>query len=215
MDLRDISRSRSRISTMDWRPTSRSRSRHPQDQPQYSSSWTDGRMTSGFGDSVNIPGGLSRSLDPNFVLMNEHATSSSIPIPGLATQLRYGTPPLSSSLSSHVHHSAVYEEGTSALPGTGLPYSSSETQGPSSRLSHPELLHHTLSALNSPSQQPNSLPASLGLQNLSRSRPDAQTTSALFSGISKHVRKTSFDHTVTRPSLLLQHDLPLRSGIPC
>lgn len=171
MDWRAISRSRSRIS-MDWRPTSRSRSRPPPGQPfdqgNYSNSWSEGKFTyPPFGELTPLPGpisGLSRSLDASVIPPNEHATSSSIPIPGIATQLRYGSPPLSSSLHSHsLHLAAVYEE-TAGLSTHFMPYSEDSVQvGQSSRFSHPDPFHPPLSTLNSPSTfHPSSLPSSFG-----------------------------------------------------
>ena len=112
MDWRAISRSRSRISAMDWRPSSRSRSRPPPGQPfdqgNFSNSWSEGKFAPfpTFGDPSSLPGPAftmsSKSFDTPYITPNEHATSSSIPIPGIATQLRYGTPPMSSSLQRSI-----------------------------------------------------------------------------------------------------------------
>lgn len=205
MDWRAISRSRSRIS-MDWRPTSRSRSRPPPpgqpfDQGNLSNSWSEGKFTfPPFGDLT--PGGISRSFDTSFIPPNEHATSSSIPIPGIATNLRYGSPPPSSSLHSHSTHLAAVHEESAGLAGPHLmSYANAGgAQSGPSRLSHAGPFRQPLSTLESPSAfQPSSLPSSFGLQGHTRHRADASSSSDNLQGnLSRQLRKQSFDHSVTR-----------------
>lgn len=200
MDWRAISRSRSRIS-MDWRPASRSRSRPPPpgqpfDQGNFSSSWSEGKFAfPAYADATTLQNtGLSRSLGNGLVPhVNEYATSSSIPIPGIATQLRHGSPPLTSSLHSHLHMPALYEEDAS-LSGTTL----ATTHG-SNRPVLPDSYQTPLSTFSSPSLQPSSLPSSFGLHGPMRSRSDV--SSSVPTPLPKHVRKTSFDHTVSKSLL--------------
>lgn len=197
MDWRAISRSRSRISAMDWRPSSRSRSRPPPGQPfdqgNVSNSWSEGKFTSpAFGDMAPLMGtvgGLSRSLDVPFMNPNELATSSSIPIPGIATQLRYGTPNLASSFPSHVQLSVLSEEGPSYSGTALLPLS--EMQGAAS---HPQPFHHPLVSINGPTQQHNSLPSWIGLPSQSRHLYEPSSAN----GLPPHLRKTSLDHAGNR-----------------
>ena len=211
MDWRAISRSRSRISTMDWRSTSRSRSRPPPpgqpfDQGNLSNSWSEGKFAfPAFGEltplASNVGGGMSRSLDGSLIGPNEHATSSSIPIPGIASQLRYGSPPLSSSLHSHTTHlAAVYEESAGLAGPQLMPYANAAQSGPS-RLSHTALFQHQ-TAPNS--VQPTSLPASLSFHPQNRHRADASSTSDNQQGnLSRQLRKTSFDHSAVRTNSLV------------
>ncbi|KAI5123999.1 hypothetical protein M0805_006409 [Coniferiporia weirii] len=201
MDWRAMSRSRSRIS-MDWRAQSRSRSRppgQPFDQGQYSSSWTEGKFSfPPFGD---LPG--SKSFDASFGPSDEHTASSSIPIPGLATQLRYGTPPVSSSLQSHATQlAAVFEDSSDLSNANFLSFPGSVAHsGPSSRITHGEPFQRPLSALNSPSTfQPSSLPSS-GLRGLARQRPNAAPSESQQGSLQRHMRKMSFDHAVSRSNV--------------
>lgn len=201
MDWRAISRSRSRISTMDWRASSRSRSRPPPGQPfdqgNFSNSWSEGRFAfPPFGDPSNLPGpafAMSKSFDTSYIAPNEHATSSSIPIPGIATQLRYGTPPLSSSLQSHAAHlAAVFEETGDYTGHSGLQYSSSGAHsGPSTRVTHPEPFQRPISASLQPSPLHMSALTSPLRQRLNTSTPDLQQPGGL---LRHHLRKTSLDH---------------------
>lgn len=205
MDWRAISRSRSRISTMDWRPSSRSRSRPPPGQPfdqgNFSNSWTEGKFATFplFGDPTALPGpafAMSKSFDTSYMVppsLNEHATSSSIPIPGIATQLRYGTPPISSSLQSHAAHlAAIFQETGDYTSHSGLQFtnSSGAHSGPANRVTHPEpFLQRHLSA----SLQPSPLHMSM-LSNPLRQRPNSSTPELHQGGPLAHFRKTSLDH---------------------
>lgn len=207
MDWRAISRSRSRIS-MDWRPASRSRSRPPPpgqpfDQgPGYPHSWSEGKFAFPSYDEsgTSLPSGsipLAKTFENRFS-SNQYSSSSSIPIPGIASQLRHSSPPLSSSLPSQLRLPAVYEEGNQAsASGAGT---FANAQAPS-RLSHTDHLHQSLSTYNSPSFQPSSLPSSFGLHGPSRppSNVPGQEEPRSFP---RHVRKTSFDHTVSRAGIL-------------
>ncbi|TDL24175.1 hypothetical protein BD410DRAFT_820374 [Rickenella mellea] len=190
MDWRAISRSRSRIS-MDWRPSSRSRSRPPPpgqpfDQgPGYPHSWSEGKFGyATYDDSSPLPGSLpSRAPDTRYP-NNLFSTSPSIPIPGAASNMRTSSPPLS----------AVYEDA----PTPSGPITYRTEPGPS-RISHTDHLHHTLSAYSSPSFQPSSLPSSFGLHG--PSRPPSSISPRENLTYPRHVRKTSFDHTVSRAGI--------------
>ncbi|KAL5507198.1 hypothetical protein ACEPAH_6654 [Sanghuangporus vaninii] len=209
MDWRAISRSRSRIS-MDWRPTSRSRSRPPPGQPfdqgTFSNSWSEGKFSLPLDDAtphVGLSSNISRSFDASYIAQSEHTSPSSVPIPGIATQLRYGSPPSSSSLQAHASHLAsVYEETGEFSninfvqnPGT------SGRSGPA-RFPTLEALHRPLSSMNSPATfQPSSLP-SLGSHGPGPSRQRPNTSLDMQPGnLLRQFRKTSFDHTVARSAL--------------
>ena len=235
MDWRAISRSRSRIA-MDWRATSRSRSRPPPGQPfdqgNVSSSWSEGKFNfhlDGTTPSFGNPENLSKSFDASYISQNEYATSSSIPIPGLASQLRYGSPPPSSSLQSHTAHLAsVFEEGGLGLPppsfmnfDSGRSTGSGGGGGGPSRL--PDPFRRPSSSMNSPlGFQPSSLPSG-GIHAPGPSTTSSSSTSTSLrqrpslgtldlhqqqrhhhhhqGNLVRHLRKTSFDHTVARSGL--------------
>lgn len=199
MDWREISRSRSRIS-MDWRPASRSRSRPPPpgqpfDQGNFSSSWSEGKFNfPPFNDATPLPGGLSglsRSFDTSYI-----SSSPSIPIPGIASQLRFGSPAISGSLPPQGHLAAVYEEGSGLPDSTILQPANGTPSGLSARLSQMDSLRQPISNLGSPSFQPNSLPASF-FPGPSRHRLDMSDQNS----DGRHVRRTSFDHTVGRAGM--------------
>lgn len=197
MEWRAISRSRSRISAMDWRPTSRSRSRPPPGQPfdqgSSSNSWSEGRFLFPlFGDPTTLPGPaftMSKSFDPSYIAPpNEHATSSSIPIPGIATQLRYGTPPLSSSLGSHATHlAALFEETGDYTSHSGMPYPSGSgaQSGPAARVTHPEPSHRPISL------QPHNISL---LNSALRTRPTTSTPDLQQGGPLRELLKRGLDH---------------------
>ncbi|KAH8119342.1 hypothetical protein DFH11DRAFT_1502059 [Phellopilus nigrolimitatus] len=220
MDWRAISRSRSRIS-MDWRSSSRSRSRPPPGQPfdqgNFSSSWSEGKFAFPFSEATPLPGpagALSRSFDTSFIPPNEHSASSSIPIPGLASQLRYGNPPSSSSLNSHATQLAAVFEDSGGLPNPHLmSFTNNGLSGPSSRTPHGEPFHRHLPALNSPSTfQPSSLPTLGHRGPSSRHRQEVTSSEAQQGNLARHLRKTSFDQTIQRTSLLSFLDGSARTG---
>jgi len=193
MDWRAVSRSRSRIS-MDWRPQSRSRSRPPQsmmafDQHGMMSAHTDSRY-----QFPTTNGDFDKTLDRRNSYSNSHhdgpATSPSIPIPGTSASRSY---PASSSaprpglLSGTLP--ALYEGQVDHDPHSfthGLHHDVQLGQ-----------LNHSLSALNTPAFHPSSLP-SFGFHGGSKLLADQSPNARAFP---RHVRKTSFDHTVKRENI--------------
>jgi hypothetical protein len=194
MDWRAMSRSRSRIS-MDWRPQSRSRSRPPQSAAVLDhhhgmiSIQTDSRYhfpshtTNGDRDRRN-------SYSTRESHLEALASSPSIPIPGASTHRSY--------------------PGSSSAPRSGLsgPLPAVyEGQVDQDQLSFTHTIHHdqqqlgqlsnSLSALNTPAFHPSSLP-SFGFHGGSKLLPDQSPNARAFP---RHVRKTSFDHTVKREAL--------------
>lgn len=195
MDWRAMSRSRSRIS-MDWRPQSRSRSRPPQSTAVFDhngmiSVQQDSRYhfpsashptTNGDRDRRNTYSGRESHLEGL-------ASSPSIPIPGASAHRPY--------------------PGSSSAPRSGLSGTLPavyEGQVDHDPLSFTHGLHHdqqlgqlnnSLSALNTPAFHPSSLP-SFGFHGGSKLLPDQSPKARAFP---RHVRKTSFDHTVKREPL--------------
>lgn len=193
MDWRAMSRSRSRV-PMDWRPASRSRSRPPStlastfDQhedmpdPQFEGRYPFPTFDSSPSVPTHIPhrsprhgrypsGGDSKNV------------SASIPIPGMSALSAGRRSP-----SSFPHPSAIYETNFDSSYDNP-----SDSQYPSDN-------HHnqSLSACNSPSFHPSSLP-SFGLHGLTKmtsTNPPSEHRT-----FPKHVRKTSFDHTVSREGI--------------
>jgi GATA-binding protein len=195
MDWRSISRSRSRA-PMDWRPTSRSRSRPP---ATHTATFDQhGEMPdSHFEGRYSFPTYAeqhSGACPPTHILHKSPGhdryssrgdsknISASIPIPGTSAGRRS---PISSSLP---HPSAIYEtDADNAYDNL------CHTQYPNDNYHN-----QSLSNCNSPSFQPSSLP-SLGLHGLPKV-PSSGLSSERRS-FPKHVRKTSFDHTVSRDSI--------------
>ncbi|KAI6121580.1 hypothetical protein F5141DRAFT_1091225 [Pisolithus sp. B1] len=186
MDWRAVSRSRSRIS-MDWRPQSRSRSR-----PGYDMSVQfDGQFPFppiGQGTSANsheTQQGYARRVSGDMKVL---AGSPSIPIPSTSALPAHRYP--SSSLHSAL--SAVHE---GVAEYVSVPYGSPSRQNaPVHQSSHP------LSALNTPAFHPSSLPP-FGLHGLSKLPVEDQSTKPRV--FPKHVRKTSFDHTVEKEGIFV------------
>ncbi|KAH7923717.1 hypothetical protein BV22DRAFT_1196481 [Leucogyrophana mollusca] len=199
MDWRAMSRSRSRIS-MDWRPQSRSRSRPPQsatsfDQHGVMSAQFDGRYpfpTSGQAQPINIeksPERRGRYTSGDSALRGL-AASPSIPIPGSSALSadRHVSGPSSASLRSGL--AAVYE-------GQG---DENVTYGSQShRQAQASNYPHALSALNTPAFHPSSLP-SFGFHGPSKFTSSDQQSPPQ-RAFPRHVRKTSFDHTVQREGI--------------
>ncbi|KAG1777746.1 hypothetical protein EV702DRAFT_969303 [Suillus placidus] len=192
MDWRAMSRSRSRIS-MDWRPQSRSRSRPPQSaaifdhhpiiSPQIDSRYNfSSHPTNGHRDRRN-------SYSTRESHLEGIASSPSIPIPGASPHRSY--------------------LGSSSAPRSGLSgtlpavYEGQVDHDPLSfthPLNHDQQLgqlNNSLSALNTPAFHPSSLP-SFGFHGGSKLLPDQSPKARAFP---RHVRKTSFDHTVKREGL--------------
>lgn len=192
MDWRAISRSRSRIS-MDWRPASRSRSRPPD-------SFVALNHQSLYGYDYRFPhaslvsndtrdGNKAKQSLENGVHGKESGSSHSIPIPGAL-------------FSSGVRKSTSTKEFNSALAGLheevsdvgGSPYGSVE----GFRHTHALNSGHSISAFSSPTFGPSSLP-SAGAHGLNRTYDSHSQEPRTFP---RHVRKTSFDHTVYKDGIL-------------
>ncbi|KAL1748692.1 transcription factor ScGATA-6 [Schizophyllum fasciatum] len=179
MDWRAFSRSRSRVD-MDWKPQSRSRSR----PPEHTSFDQHGMMAS------NMSFGFTSMLPPDDVSFSRPSKStSSLPSSmSLLSAARRSPPFISSTVGGEL--SSVYEE----------PHAMA---GPSSfdgQERYPNTLdfHPFPSSYNNSTFMPASLP-SLGLHGPKippgSSPGDVRT-------FPRHVRKTSFDHTVSKDGLL-------------
>ena len=192
MDWRAVSRSRSRIS-MDWRPQSRSRSRPPQsltgfDHHGVMSTHTDSRYQL---PTIGSTGSLDRRN--SYSTRDSHhdglPISPSIPIPGT---------------SAHTDSRSYL--GSSSAPRTGLSgtlpalYEDHDSLAFTHGLHHDaqlDQLNHSSSALNTPAFHPSSLP-SFGFHGGSKPSADQSPNARAFP---RHVRKTSFDHTVKRENI--------------
>lgn len=199
-----MSRSRSRIS-MDWRPASRSRSRPPQATATFdqhgmlASTQFDGRIPfPTLGPQPGDNGALrdtQKSLDGHFKnpslgdsSLKGIPTSPSIPIPS-ASSLSVGRrSPTFTAVSRRSDLSSVYEDGDPATT-----FESSDSY------SHAATYNQSLSNFNSPSFAPSSLP-SFGLHGLIKI-PTSGSSSPDHRSFPRHVRKTSFDHTVTKDGI--------------
>ncbi|KAI6125778.1 hypothetical protein EV401DRAFT_1855654 [Pisolithus croceorrhizus] len=186
MDWRAVSRSRSRIS-MDWRPQSRSRSR-----PGYDMSVQfDGQFPFppiGQGTSANsheTQQGYARRVSGD---MKALAGSPSIPIPS------------TSALPAHRHPSSSLHSALSAVHEGVAEYVSVPYGSPSRQNAPVHQSSHSLSALNTPAFHPSSLPP-FGLHGLSKLPAEDQSTKPRV--FPKHVRKTSFDHTVEKEGIFV------------
>jgi len=201
MDWRAMSRSRSRVA-MDWRPTSRSRSRPPPhnlttfDQHGMIPSPPEGRHTfptlgpqSGSGVPMQIPlksSGLNRY--PSSGDLKEQ--SRSIPAQGPSALSAGRRSPISSSLP---HQSDCSSHGANHTKNPVSHNNSTHSRHPS------HAYHQSFSTINSPSFQPSSLP-SFGLHGLT-SNTSSSSSSLDKRSFPRHVRKTSFDHTVEREGI--------------
>lgn len=196
MDWRTMSRSRSRIS-MDWRPTSRSRSRPPEAIATFDQ---HGMLTSSAYDGRFIFPSSHDSFKPSEHTSHKPgsfkagmSTSPSIPIPGSSvSMLSPGrrTPPYHPLLHPHSDLTSVYEDQSEGVGSV------------ESRFLHPSGYNHTLSSYHSPVFSPSSLPSS-GLHGLAKvpSSPHGPEHPAERT-FPRHVRKTSFDHTVSKDGIL-------------
>ncbi|KAG1869818.1 hypothetical protein C8R48DRAFT_791069 [Suillus tomentosus] len=192
MDWRAMSRSRSRIS-MDWRPQSRSRSRPPQSAATFDHHGIISPQTDSRYHFPSHPTNGDRDRRNGYSNRESHleslATSPSIPIPGASTHRSY--PGSSSAPRSGLSGTlpAVYEGQVDHDP-----LSFSHTLHHDQQIGQ---LNHSLSALNTPAFHPSSLP-SFGFHGGSKLLPDQSPKARAFP---RHVRKTSFDHTVKREGL--------------
>lgn len=178
MDWRAMSRSRSR--TMDWRPTSRSRSRPPEN--------------TGF-DHTTIPGVTydGRYAFPAMVgSLPETSKFLSGRGPGLQSSMP-GASMLSATRPSppHTDLPSVYED----------PSDHNAHFDPSSDSRYINHMHYSqgLSNFSSPAFAPSSLP-SFGFHGAPREIPSSSNSPDQRS-FPRHVRKTSFDHTVSKEGI--------------
>ncbi|KAJ7462292.1 hypothetical protein B0H11DRAFT_1816162 [Mycena galericulata] len=158
---------------MDWRAMSRSRSRTMDWQPASRS-----RSRAAVAESFDPmpPPFDGRLAFPSF----SRPKTTSIPIPGASVSSSGGrrSPPYTNTTRSEL--SSVYEDPADHDSRYPLPY------------------NHAISNYNSPAFAPSSLP-SFGLHGLPRipasgASPDQR-------GFPRHVRKTSFDHTVSKDGI--------------
>ncbi|TRM69823.1 hypothetical protein BD626DRAFT_475408 [Schizophyllum amplum] len=182
MDWRAISRSRSRID-MDWKPQSRSRSRPPENTTfdQHGMMPTNTSYESRYSFTSMFPPdeAYHRSMKP---------TSSSLPSSISLLSAARRSPPYGPSTSGEL--SAVYEEPNS-LPGA------------SSFEGH-DRFPNTLDFPPFPSSYNNSnfMPASLPSLGLHAPKIPPGSSPSDSRTFPRHVRKTSFDHTVSKEGLL-------------
>ncbi|KAI0320784.1 hypothetical protein OF83DRAFT_1103200 [Amylostereum chailletii] len=180
MDWRAMSRSRSRVA-MDWRPESRSRSRPPPSAaPLYEHSFPDGdRFTFPSFDPPSGTGLLSprRLSEPRYTFPSSNGPSSG---PSAASGRHSPT--------SNFHLPSVQEHASEHLDSL-------------SSLHHSGRFSYDASAeMHGFGGHPSSLPA-YGLHGPARV-PPSQTTSPDQRSFPRHVRKTSFDHTVSKEGIL-------------
>ncbi|KAK7692616.1 hypothetical protein QCA50_004248 [Cerrena zonata] len=177
---------------MDWRAMSRSRSRVPMDWRPASRSRSRPPVVGIVPDQQNQFKFPASDSPPKAL-----SSSPSIPIPGSSAW--------TSGRRSPAHPPLVGQSGLAAVLETSAEHAMSR---------HPHHPLHTFSALNSPAGHPASLP-SFGLHGLPRTSvstapsPEERT-------FPKHVRKTSFDHTVAREGIFTgvsgRHQV---NGKPC
>ncbi|KAH0827483.1 hypothetical protein J3R83DRAFT_4178 [Lanmaoa asiatica] len=188
MDWRAMSRSRSRLS-MDWRPQSRSRSRPPPSVAQFEQP----PMHSQFDTRHPFPSTQDRtdkSPERGMRRSVELASSPSIRIPGAST--------LSSTRPSATSSSGPKRSALSAIYEGKAGHEASPFGSPTHDHAHVNQFDQSLSALNTPAFHPSSLP-SFGLHGPSNFPLDDQSSKPR--AFPRHVRKTSFDHTVEREGI--------------
>ncbi|KAJ7594136.1 signal peptide peptidase-domain-containing protein [Mycena floridula] len=172
MDWRAMSRSRSRIS-MDWTPASRSRSRPPE-----SSFYDHTSMTStGFDGRFAFP-----------TLSESQKLENRISPPGksMLSATRQSPPGSRSELPS------VYEDPSDS--------SAFDPMSESRYLHSLNYNHSSMSTFSSPSFAPSSLP-SFGIHGPPRAPSANSGPSPETRSFPRHVRKTSFDHTVLKDGI--------------
>ena len=187
MDWRAISRSRSRIS-MDWRPASRSRSRPPNSTVAF-----DQHTLYGYDFRFPQVGPNSSDNGENNKLLKivngkEPSNLHGIPIPGaMFSQTNRKSPPTSTK-DVRTDFGGGYESASTLhLDSVGeLRHTHGHNFGP------------VLSTFSSPTLGPSSLP-STGLHGLIRTHGSHSHQPRTFP---RHVRKTSFDHTVSKDGIL-------------
>lgn len=183
-----MSRSRSRIS-MDWRPQSPSRSRP---RPSVTHFEQPGMHTQ-FDARHPFPSTQDRpdkSPERGVRCSEEHSSSPSIPIPGTST--------LSSTRHSATSSSGHMRSALSAIYEGRTGHEASPFGSPIHDNAHVNQFDQSLSALNTPAFHPTSLP-SFGLHGPTKSLLDDHSSKPR--AFPRHVRKTSFDHTVEREGI--------------
>ena len=189
MDWRAMSRSRSRAPMMDWRPASRSRSRPPNNITAFE------HYT--FPTTGGPPSSLSTATPIPFVSSGHHRYHSDGDAKGIPIPIPIASAPSTDRFSGvpsslRLELPAVLENDTGC---TSNAYDSSP------RLNDSAYHNQTLSSsYHSPQIQPSSLP-SLGLLGLSNPKSPSASNNVSPS-FPRHVRKTSFDHTVSREGIL-------------
>lgn len=183
MDWRAMSRSRSRIS-MDWRPQSRSRSRPPPLVTQFEQNGVQNQL------DVRHPFPTMQSRNdksPERPVRRsvEHASSPSIRIPGASSR-----PSATSSGGMRSALSAIYEGKQT--------HEASPFGSPARDVPPVNQFNHSLPTANTSAFHPSSLP-SLGLHGPSKFPLNDQLSKPR--AFPRHVRKTSFDHTVEREGI--------------
>lgn len=173
---------------MDWRPQSRSRSRPPPscDQPGMQNQF-DGRYP--FPSTQECP---NRSPERPVRPSAEVISPPSIRIPAAST--------LSSSRPSATTSFGPTRSALSAIYEGKIGHEASPFGSPTHDNVHVNQFDHSLSALNTPAFHPSSLP-SYGLHGPFKSPLDDQPSKPR--GFPRHVRKTSFDHTVEREGIFI------------
>lgn len=199
MDWRAMSRSRSRV-PMDWRPSSRSRSRPPPATGiQFDSTLSHPErlaFPSLEHPSDSKPSHMHGLLRPSVDGKLDLPSSGSAPPATPNVPIGAGRHSPASTTTHHPFSLPVVPEH----PGHH-PHALVLPSGPhGARYSHPIPVDHHSADLHSYAGHPSSLP-SFGLYGLSRAA--ASTATPLeHRSFPRHVRKTSFDHTVSKDGIL-------------
>lgn len=168
---------------MDWRPTSRSRSRPPELMATFDQHGLFANSIP-FDNHYPFP-----TLDPS---KSENAHFRSKPSsPGVNNT---GLSLLSAARPSPSPYASLHQHTTLAAVYEGQADPSSSFDNSESRYMNAIHYNNSLSAFNSPTFAPSSLPSS-GLHGIVKPTPEQRK-------FPRHVRKTSFDHTVSRDGVL-------------
>ncbi|KAF8274421.1 hypothetical protein EI94DRAFT_1713379 [Lactarius quietus] len=199
MDWRAMSRSRSRV-PMDWRPSSRSRSRPPPATGIQFDSVLSHPERLAFPSlehpSDSKPSHMHGSLRPSADGKLDLQSSGSAPHSRPNIPIANGRHSPASSTTHNPFSLPVVPEH----PGHH-PHAAALHSGPhGTRYSHPIPADHHSADLDSYAGHPSSLP-SLGLYGLARAAASDATPLEQRS-FPRHVRKTSFDHTVSKDGIL-------------
>ncbi|KAF8556136.1 hypothetical protein OG21DRAFT_1521326 [Imleria badia] len=187
MDWRAMSRSRSRIS-MDWRAQSRSRSRPPPLVTQFDQIGVHNQFDARH-PFPSIQDRSDKSPERPVRRALEPTSSPSIRIPGASTlsSLRPSATP-SGAMRSAL--SAIYEGKTA--------HEASSFGSPTRDNTHVNQCHHSSPTHNNSAFHPSSLP-SFGAHGTFKFPLDDESSKPR--AFPRHVRKTSFDHTVEREGI--------------